>query len=303
MNRHARHAPAHVGQPPLAVDGAETDEQLARRAPRRRRRRLEPRQGVRIADAERRQHQRQLGQIGAGNLGLGLARPQIEIVARVEAKRAPRAGATGAAGALGRRRLADLGERERRQAGPGRVRRLPREARIDDRGDAFDRDRRLGHVRRQDDLPPLAGTDRPRLILERHLAVQRQHREAADAGQLGERGLGPPDLARAGQEDQQIAVLVVPEDAADGARDLRGERPIVVMGQMLDGDVEHPPLAADGLAAQKIRDRIRVERRGHRHDRQIGTIGLAQPAQPRQRQVGRDVALVQLVEHDRAHLR
>ena len=51
---------------------------------------------------------------------------------------------------------------------------------------------------------------------------------------------------------------------------------------------------------EEVSDRIGVERRGHRDDRQVGAIGLAQPAQPGEREVGRDVALVQLVEHDRA---
>ena len=46
-------------------------EQLARRAPRRGGRRLEPGERVRVADAQRRQRQRHLGQIGARDLGLG----------------------------------------------------------------------------------------------------------------------------------------------------------------------------------------------------------------------------------------
>ena len=158
-------------------------------APGRGGRRVEPRERIGVGHAERREHQRQLRQIGARDLGLGLAGPLFEIVARVEAQRASGARAAGATGALGRRRLADARERERRQAGPGRVRRHARQAAVDHGGDAFDRHRRLGDVRRQDDLPAIARAHGARLLLERHLAVQRQHREVADAGQLRQRRL------------------------------------------------------------------------------------------------------------------
>ena len=52
------------------------------------------------------------------------------------------------------------------------------------------------------------------------------------------------------------------------------------------------------VAAQELGDRIGVQRRGHRHHGQIGTVGLAQAPQPGEREIRRDVALVKLVEHD-----
>ncbi len=262
--------------------------------------RVEPRQRIGIVHAQRRQRQRDLGQIGARDLGLRLARALLEVVARVQAQRAARARPPGAAGPLCRRGLADPREGQRGQAGPGRVRRHSRQTGIDHAGDAVDRHGRLGHVRGQDDLAPLARAHGARLVLERHLAVQRQHREGRDARQLGERGLRPPDLARAREEHQQVTVLVVAEKSADRARDLRRQRPIVGRGQVLDRDVEHPALAADDVAADEIGDRVGVERRGHRHHGQVRAVGLAQPAQPGEGEIGGDVALVQLVEHDHA---
>ena len=119
-------------------------------------------------------------------------------------------------------------------------------------------------------------------------------------GHVRERRLGALDLAGARQEHQHVAVLVVAQHAAHRARHLRGQRPIVGRGQVLDRDVEHAALAADDVAAEEVGDRIGVERRGHRHHGQIGPVGLAQAAQPGEREIGRDVALVELVEHDGA---
>ena len=103
MNREARHAAPDVGQAPVTVDRAQPGEQLARGAPGGGRRRVQPGERVRVADAQRREHQRQLGEIGAGDLGLVVARALLEVVARVQAQRASGAGAAGAARALGRR--------------------------------------------------------------------------------------------------------------------------------------------------------------------------------------------------------
>ena len=85
--------------------------------------------------------------------------------------------------------------------------------------------------------------------------------KAAMPRQLGERRLRPPDLARAREEHQQVAVLVVAQKPADRAGDLRRQRPVVGRGQVLDLDVEHPALAADDGAADEIGDRVGVERR------------------------------------------
>ena len=143
-------------RPPPASTAPSRDEQLARRAPRRGRRRLEPRERVGIADAERREHEQRVGEIGARDLGQRLPRALLEVVARVEAQRAPGARAAGAAGALRGGGLADLRDDQRRQPGPRRVRRDARQARIDHGDHAVDRDRRFRDVGRQDDLAPVA---------------------------------------------------------------------------------------------------------------------------------------------------
>ena len=118
VDREARHAPADIGQASRRIDRAQPPEQLARAPQAAAGGGSSQASASAIAHAERREHQRQLRQIGARDLGLGLARPLFEVVAGVEAQRASGARAAGAAGALGGRRLADARERERRQAGP-----------------------------------------------------------------------------------------------------------------------------------------------------------------------------------------
>ena len=141
-----------------------------------------------------------------------------------------------------------------------------------------------------------------RLILERHLAVQRQHRETADARQ---RRPAPP-----------AARLISPAPGRNtstspslSSRSTRRTAPATCAasgrssgaGQVIDRDVEHAALAADDVAAQEVGDRIGVERRGHRDDApdRDGRASRSRRSQ-RQREIGRDVALVKLVEHDGA---
>ncbi len=159
----------------------------------------------------------------------------------------------------------------------------------------------LRDVGRQDDLAPVAGAHGARLLLQRHLAVQRQHGQGGGAGQLGDRRLRAADVAGAGEKHQHVAVGLVAQHAADRSRDLGGQRPIVVGRGVFDRDVEHPPLAAHDIGAEEVADRIGVDGRRHRDHRQVAPFTLAQPPQPGQRDIGGDVALVQLVEHDRRH--
>ncbi len=67
---------------------------------------------------------------------------------------------------------------ERRHARPRRVRRHARQPTVDHRDDALDRDRRLGHVGRQDHLAPRTRRHRAILLLRREVAVQRDDVDA-----------------------------------------------------------------------------------------------------------------------------
>ena len=58
--------------------------------------------------------------------------------------------------------------------------------------------------------------------------------------------------------------------------------------------------ADDRRIAQELRHRLGVERRGHHDDHQVLAHGLPHLAEQRDRQVGVQAALVELVEHDAA---
>ena len=167
--------------------------------------------------------------------------------------------------------------------------------------DALDRHRRLGDVRRQDDLAAVAGAHGARLLLERHLAVQRQHGEAADARAARR---APP--ARAGSRRRPAGTPARRRPcrrAARGARRPRPARPAAdrrALGRCSIATSNMRPSLRTTSPPRNSRDRIGVERRRHRHDGQVGPVGLAQAPQPGEREIGRDVALVKLVEHDGA---
>ena len=66
---------------------------------------------------------------------------------------------------------------------------------------------------------------------------------------------------------------------------------------MLDFDRKPPAFAADDRSAQLVDERRRVEGRGHHHQLHAGE----QPLRQREGEIAGQVALVEFVEHDRAH--
>ena len=246
-------------------------EQLARRAPRRGGRRLQPGERIGVAHAQRRQRQRHLGQIGAGDLGL---------IVRAAAARS-RGGCRGAARVPGAcvparparcvaARLADL---RRAPASAGRstgecaaIRARPES--ITPTTPSIVTDDSATFVDRMI-LRRLAGAHGARLLLERHLAVQRQHREVARSRQLGERRLRAPDLAGA-RAGTPAGRRPCPRAAGGGRR--RATWPPAAGRRAWAGARSRPrtcgPRCASARAPpRKSRDRIGVERRRHRDAR------------------------------------
>ena len=173
MRRKAEQAPAERGHPSCAIDRAQPQEQHAGGFERGRRRGFEPAEARDVVDAGAVKGQDRLGQVRALDLGNIALRPRLEIEARVKAQDAARPRAPGAAGPLRRGGLAHLGRRESRQPAPGRVPGDARQARVDDGGDAGDRDGALGDVCGQDDLaaPARGGTHRAELLRGREVSV------------------------------------------------------------------------------------------------------------------------------------
>ena len=245
--------PTSVSAPALSI-APRRREQLARHAPGRRRRRLQPGERIRVArrpaspaPAPARPDRR------ARSRARSSGPPLLEVVARVKTQRAPGPGAAGAPGPLGGRRLADLRERQRRQARStgecAAMRARPESITADD---AVDGHRRLGDVRRQDDLAAVAGRTARVCSSSGISPCSGSTSEVAGARQLRQRRLRAADLAGARQKHQQVAVRLLAQHAAHGARHLRGQRPIVGVGQVLERDLEHASLAADHVAAEEV---------------------------------------------------
>ena len=137
------------------------------------------------------------------------------IVLGVEPHHATWPGAPGAPGALRAARAAHRLDLQRRQPAPRRVPRDPREAAVDHGDHAVDRHRRLGDVRREDHLA-LARRAHRRVLLARRAGRRAAAviDEVVDRDRLGDVLGDAPDLARAGQEHQHVAVELVLREAA-----------------------------------------------------------------------------------------
>jgi hypothetical protein len=67
--------------------------------------------------------------------------------------------------------------------------------------------------------------------------VERHHEEIVRAGEPAERVGRAADLARAGQEDEHVAVEARRGETPHGRGDLRLERAVVAMARVLDRDL------------------------------------------------------------------
>ena len=251
-----------VGEIAGRVDGAQPGEELARRAPGGRGRRLEPGERVGVADAERGERQHRVGQVGARDLGrvvgAGAARSRAACRAAARGPGACARRARRAASAAARLILASASVG---RPGPGRVRGDARQPRVDHRHHAVDGHRRLGDVGGQHHLAAPGGPHGARLLLERHLAVQRQH--ASVAGLRRARRARParagfsPAPGRNTSRSPSVSSRSEPPDRRRDLRSSGGDRRPRPRGEVLDRDLEAAPLAAHGGAVASAAPRER----------------------------------------------
>ena len=299
MNREPQDAPPERRDRTVG-DGTEPGEQLLRDLRRRGGRRLEPGEPRDPGESGAVQLECGTREIGALDLGHLERAARVVIVLRVQPHDATGARAARATGALGTAGAADRLDLQRRQAGPRRVARDPREPAVDHRDDALDRHRGLGNVGREDHLALLRRPHRAVLLVGGEVAVKGQDREVEYRGDLGEVLGDPADLAGAGEEHQDVAVELVLREPAYRGRDLLAELAIVGLLRVLDRDGERAAFRADDRRiAEELRDRLGVERRRHHERDQLGPA-RPQPLDQREREVAIEVTLVELVDHDAA---
>ena len=273
------------------IDGAETDQQLARVVLPVHGRGVEPLEGGQVAAPrqDREQHRRQ---VDAGDVRLAERAQLVALVpeadgqARTEARGAP----CPLVGRIGRDPL-----------GLQRVQRTRRivardllPAGVDHDTHARHRDRRLGDVGRQHDPPTAARRQRLVLGLRRECAVQRHHLRAVPSGDLVDLASRLIDLPRARKEAEHVADVLA-QHTLDHAREGR------VRG-VLDG--QRVGIARDGQDRAVVEEaRYRSGIDGGRHH-QHAQVVACQPRLPNQReaQIGMHAALVELVEDDRGDI-
>ncbi len=87
----------------------------------------------------------------------------------------------------------------------------------------------------------------------------------------------------------------------DDAAGFYGEHGYYLARGVFDAHVKQATFGADARAVAEVaRDRVGVERGGHDDESQVGARSLLQPSEQREREIGLQVALVELVEHDGA---
>ncbi len=286
----------------VLLDGTETSQQPQRERHRGRGRPLEPPEERRVAGRPEKDVEEGRGEVGPEELGLFEGAQALLLVPGEEAKREARAEAAGAAGALLGARARNAAEDQPVEAGARVEAEGAREARVDDRGDALDRERRFGDVRREDDAAVAGrrGCERGVLGGAGKVAV-----EDADVEGLVHRlhGLArPADLEGAREEDEDVSSRALRQGGPHGRRDAGLEGPRVGLVRVPDLDGEGAPGDAhDRRRAARVReergDGIRIERGGGDEKQEVLAEGRADLAEHREGEVRVAAPLVELVEH------
>ena len=125
--------------------------------------------------------------------------------------------------------------------------------------------------------------------------MKRREEQVAIPGQLRARLRRPPDLRCARKEDEDVAAARH-RQTADRGSDLMLEAALVRLVQVLDLDGEPAACASDHGGAQVPGERGGLERGGHHHELDPGEQSLRE----REGKVARKMALVELVEDERA---
>ena len=239
----------------------------------------------------------ELGEVAAEDFRSVVRGAQAKVFFGVQAQDEAGAGAACSTGALAGGGLADATDFEGGKACPGRGGGDACEAGVDDGGDAVDGDGGLGDVGGEDDLATRSGLDGAVLLGGCEVAVEWEEIDAEAMGD-GRAGVGgTADFCHAGKEDEGVSGGAW-DDGAEGVGDLCFEGGGGV-GLVLDGEREHASGGVqDGAVAEEGGDGRGVE--GGRHDEefQVGARGVLEAAKQSEREIGVEVALVELVEDD-----
>ncbi len=307
---------APLGDRALPVERAELGQQLHTVADAAPVRRVEERKVLDIAQPQRRHLQQHRGEVGAQDLGFGVARAGREIGLGVQPDAHAGRDAAAAAGPLRGRRLRDRLDRQPLHLQPAAVARDAGVSRVDDVADAGHGQRRLGDVGRQHHPPAGVGREHLLLLGGGQPGVQRKH-----LGVLQRRQslCGVPDFAFPGQKHQHVPGRLGLElcDRVDdrldlvacfGAHDLVVGVVGIVRGCGGRGDLERPVADLhrvrasrhfdDGRVGEVFREPPRLDRRRGDDELQIRPTGQ-QLAQVAQQKIDVQAALVRLVEDQR----
>ena len=297
MQAQRREFPSVRRDPPLAVHRIEILQQLRRLREVRRGRRVEP-SHRRSLHPGRGQGERERRQVGVHDLGVverhqpGLLRLAPEAMANA------RCLPTSAA-----RALVGAGSRHPHRFQPGhpgarREARHARQAAVHHHAHAIDREAGLGDGRGEDHLAasPVVRPERPVLLLRREVAVQRHD----DGLATGEHFLHPPDLPRARQEHEHVAVIArqhVADGAGHAALDspLGRARRVAHLDRIAPADTGH-----HRRVTQQAAHALPVERGRHDEEAELGPQDRPGLERECQAQVGVEASFVEFVEDDQA---
>ena len=294
---------ADVGQGIGVVHGAQFREQRVAVGDRARKRRIEEREFLHLAEVEAQRAQDHGGERGAQQLGIGERRPAVVIVLAVQAEADAVRNAAAAPGALPGRRLGNVLHLKLFHLVAVAVALDPRQARVHHVADARHRERGLRDVGRQHDPARRARPEHAVLLGVGQAAVERQDLGVAQPA-LADRRRRVPDLALAGQEHQHVA-----GSGAAGLLHRVGERILLLVARGVLGIAPDLPVADlhrieaprdfdHGRAAEVPGKFLRVD--GGRGDDELELRAPRQQLlQVPEQEIDVEAALVRFVEDDR----
>lgn len=180
----------------------------------------------------------------------------------------------------------------------------PSQAAVDHTADTFDGDGRLRDVRREDELALGGRLDNQVLLGGWEISVERQHHPFASAREFGAGFCGAPNLRRSGKKDEQVSAFAGGGQPLQSRQDLLFQWTAIGSGEVLDLDLERTARTMkDRAPAEVSRHLGYIQRRRHDDELEIGPRPELKAVQKRETDVARDVALVEFVQHNRAHSR
>jgi len=294
---------------------AELLEQRVAGADRLRRRHVDEREALDIAEPEGLQAQDDVGQIGALDLGLGEARARVVILLRIQAHAHALRHAAGAALALVAARLGDLLDRQAPRARGRHVARDARQTGVDHVANARQGERGLGDVGRDDDLSPLRAGEDALLLRLREPSEKRDHLAVAMPPLEHLAAFADVPLGR--HEHQNVAARIARAPLEDALHRLHRAVDVVqrlglglglvalgrVAAQRVERSVDHlhrigaPGDLHDRRVVEGLREGLGVDRGGGDDDAQLGSLET-QVAQVAEEEVDIERTLVRLVQDD-----